>query len=291
MKIALVLSTAIAVVASAVGLSLSGDSGSGSAEGLSLSYAQGENLAAAPQDEATLTESLLQVRANPQGGETDADLGPADTARDDSATADEEREMPTPDPTEDDDADDDAGNARGSARTAEPTASPTAEPTESPTPEPTASPTPEPTQEPPPAPSGNGLLDAVNAVRASVGKPAFISDGVLAAAAQSYCLVVGEFLDQTGELSHSIGGSIGDRLRAAGFSGSAWGETLAYTGNAASSDLFDEIAQMWWNSSGHHALLYEPATGYGGAAFTHAGAASCNSPSGRGIYVVEVGAY
>lgn len=265
MKVFIALSAAAGIVASAAGLFAVDASESGSDVGLVLSYSEGSNVAA--QAEATLAETDLQVR-------------PAQPQHDPPAAQDVEA---TEEPT---------AAAALATEEAEATETATAEPTETATPAPAATATAEPTQQPPPATaSGNGLLDTVNAVRASFGKAALLPDAALMSAAQSYCQTVASHFDQTGQLSHTIGGSIGDRFRAHGFSGSAWGEALAWTANAASASLFDDVADSWRNSGGHSALLYSPSTGYGGKPYTHAGAASCTSAGGTGIYVLDVGAY
>lgn len=139
----------------------------------------------------------------------------------------------------------------------------------------------EPDPAPDPGPSGNGLLDAVNARRADIGLPALSVNGALQSAATSYCQVVGNYFASNGALSHDVGGSVGDRVRAAGFNGSSWGETLAWTPATPSGQVFAAVADSWWNSSGHHSLLYE-------ARFSYAGAASC-TVDGKGFYVIDLG--
>jgi uncharacterized protein YkwD len=163
---------------------------------------------------------------------------------------------------------------------------------ETPSPEPTAEPTEEPTAPPPPqpGPSGGGLLGEVNALRASVGLSPLGHDSALSATAADYCYQVGEYYQQHGSLSHNIGGGVGDRVKAHGFSGNAWGEVLAWTADAASAGMFESVARMWWNSPGHHELLYEAGTGYGGRTFEVAGIATC-TVGGNGFYVIDVGAY
>ena len=265
MRVFIALSAAAGMVATAAGLFAVSLSDSSSNAGLVLSYSEGSNVAA--QAEPTLAETELQVRSTQPRQEPPA-------AQDVEATEEAE-----------------ATAAAVATEEPEATETATVEPTETETPTPTA--TEEPTPDPQPAPpaSGNALLDAVNAKRSAAGKQPLAADGSLMAAAASYCQALGKYFDQYGELSHSVGGSIESRVKAHGFSGNAWGEAIAYTANAASASLFDEVADMWWNSSGHHALLYSPSTGYGGRAYTHAGAASCTSAGGTGLYVVEVGAY
>jgi uncharacterized protein YkwD len=264
MKVFIALSAAAGMVASAAGLFVVSLSESSPEAGLVLSYSEGSNVA---QAEPTLAERELQVRA-PQ------------PRRDPPAAQDVE-------PTEEPEA------PTAALATVEPEATETAteEPTETATPAPTATEEPTPAPAPAPTASGNALLDAVNAVRASFGKPALVPDAALMSAASSYCRTVADYFNQTGSLNHTIGGSMGDRFKSHGFTGSAWGEALAWTANAASASLFDDVAASWRNSSGHSALLYSPSTGYGGKAYTHAGAASCTSAGGTGIYVLDVGAY
>ena len=276
MKIFIGLSVLACMVAAAIGaLYLQGSESS--ADTVALTYSQGSNVAYARanepiDEETTLLEPRLESEvAGESSGEPPAaptvepqvlDLaGPASTVE------------PTPEPTLDELA-------------REATATPTATPTPTPTPEPT----PEPTQEPAPAPSGSGLLGAINALRSSFGLSPLGTDSALSSAARAYCQTVGEYHAQTNSLSHTIGGSIGDRLKSHGFSGSGWGETLAWTADPASESLFDEVADMWRNSSGHNALLYQSGTAYGGKSYTVAGAASC-TVNGTGFYVVDVGTY
>jgi uncharacterized protein YkwD len=268
MKPFIALSAAAGMVAAAAALFVLNLSDSNSQAGLVLSYSEGSNTAV--NAEPTLTEDNLQVRS-------------AQPRPDPTTASDLDQENEEPAPTEE-------ILATEEPEATETETAATAEATESPTLTPTATEEPTPTA-PPATASGNALLDTVNAVRATFGKSALLPDAALMSAAQSYCRTVGEYFDQNGSLNHEIGGSIGSRFKAHGFTGSAWGEALAWTANAASASLFDEVAASWRNSSGHSALLYSPSTGYGGKAYTHAGAASCTSPGGTGIYVLDVGAY
>ncbi|MPZ23941.1 MAG: hypothetical protein GEU28_10455 [Dehalococcoidia bacterium] len=306
MKLFAPFAAAALLAVSAVGL-LAGSGSPSAPEGIILSYAEGSPTGD-PESDARLSTVAAISETREAGSPT-----PGSGAADQPAARDNVSDDPRPERAADRGQDDaaepeqDPGSDNSRARvaddptvtptaTAEPTTEPTPEPTVEPTPEPTAEPTPEPTAEPTPepttepAPSGNGLLDAVNARRADVGKPALQADSALTAAATAYCQVVGEYFAQSGSLSHTVGGDVGGRVSAAGFSGNSWGETLAYTANPASASLYADVAQMWWNSPGHHALLYEPSTGYANAPFTHAGAAAC-TVGGSGFYVINIGSY
>ena len=266
MKLFIALAATAGMVAAMAGLFAFTPTDASPHDGLVLSYSEGSNTAA-DEVQATLTESNLQVKPAPQNDppaarDVEATEEPEATVEPLATEEPEETETATPEETE----------------------------TETATATPTATEEPKQAAAPPPA-SGNALLDAVNAKRSAAGKNPLIADGSLMAAASSYCQALGQYFDSHSQLSHSVGGSIGQRVKAHGFNGSAWGEAIAWTANAASSGLFGEVAQMWWNSAGHHDLLYSPSTGYGGVPYTHAGAASCTSPGGTGIYVVEVGAY
>lgn len=103
------------------------------------------------------------------------------------------------------------------------------------------------------------LIDAVNIRRASAGLAPFAYDGRLAAAASSYALR----LAAAGEFGHDEGGSsLLSRLDAAGVSGVAMGEVLAWSAAGRSPSV---IVQMWMDSEGHRAQILSPTFALAGA--------------------------
>ncbi len=119
-----------------------------------------------------------------------------------------------------------------------------------PVPAPVPAPTPEPAPAPQPAPApapasvNDEVVALVNEQRAANGLAALATNGLLLSAAE------GHSADQAArnDMGHtgSDGSSAGDRITAAGYSWSAWGENVA-AGYATAADVMNG----WMNSPGH----------------------------------------
>jgi uncharacterized protein YkwD len=147
--------------------------------------------------------------------------------------------------------------------------------TEAPPPPAPQPPRPSPTQPPPPAtqppapPPASTSSDAIaltNQARASAGLASLNANGALNTAAASHSA------DQAArnQMTHtgSDGSNAGDRIRAAGYQPSTWGENVAAGYTSASS-----VVAGWMGSSGHRANILNPA-------FTEIGVASATAADG-----------
>lgn len=115
------------------------------------------------------------------------------------------------------------------------------------------------------------IVQKVNAVRAAYGRPPLQYDPRLASAAQRQA----DLMAKNNKLSHDLGETLRQRVRAAGFEG-AVGEDVAE--GAAS---LEQALTGWLKSAAHqHILLSEKFTGFG------LGVAMVGSPdpAGRGTY-------
>lgn len=136
------------------------------------------------------------------------------------------------------------------------------------TPQPTQPPAPQPTQPPtpPPASTSNDAIALTNQERVNAGLAPLNANGALNSAAASHSA------DQAArnQMTHtgSNGSNAGDRIRAAGYSASTWGENVAAGYTSASS-----VVAGWMGSSGHRANILNPA-------FTQIGVASATSADG-----------
>lgn len=99
---------------------------------------------------------------------------------------------------------------------------------------------------------GSGMMSAVNSIRAANGLPALTQDSALDAAAQGHAT----YLAQNNTTGHTGrgGSSPSSRIYAAGFSGSAVGENVAW-GQPDVATAFSD----WMNSPGHRAAILNPA--------------------------------
>jgi uncharacterized protein YkwD len=141
-----------------------------------------------------------------------------------------------------------------------------------PPPDPSApeAPPPNPTQPPPPSPppasTSNDAIAITNQERANAGLAPLSANGSLntAAAVHSADQAARNQMTHTG----SNGSNAGDRIRAAGYQPSTWGENVAAGYSSASS-----VVAGWMGSSGHRANILNPA-------FTQIGVASATSADG-----------
>ncbi|WP_344210024.1 CAP domain-containing protein [Kribbella sancticallisti] len=129
----------------------------------------------------------------------------------------------------------------------------TTRPTKSPTRTVTSEPTPD--DPPPPPPGGGGtnaqereVLELTNAARRNQGCRALSLDDSLVEAAGSHAsdMVRRHYMDHT----NPDGKGPGDRMKAAGFQGSGWGENIA-----AGYDSAQRVFNAWMNSDGHRANI------------------------------------
>ena len=119
---------------------------------------------------------------------------------------------------------------------------------------------------PPPASTSSDAIALTNQARANAGLAALSANGALnnAAAAHSADQAARNQMTHTG----SNGSNAGDRIRAAGYSPSTWGENVAAGYSSASS-----VVAGWMASSGHRANILNPA-------FTQIGVASATAANG-----------
>ena len=119
---------------------------------------------------------------------------------------------------------------------------------------------------PPPASTSSDAIALTNQARANAGLAALSANGALnnAAAAHSADQAARNQMTHTG----SNGSNAGDRIRAAGYSPSTWGENIAAGYTSASS-----VVAGWMASSGHRANILNPA-------FTQIGVASATAADG-----------
>lgn len=110
------------------------------------------------------------------------------------------------------------------------------------------------------------IVQKVNQVRASYGRPALKYDERLAAAAQAQA----DLMARTDRLSHDLGASLRDRVQAAGYRG-AVGENVA-----GGQKTLEAALSGWLQSAAHqHNLLNEKFTEFGlGVASVKPGAKS-----------------
>jgi uncharacterized protein YkwD len=152
--------------------------------------------------------------------------------------------------------------------TTRPPAEPQPQPTQPPTSPTTQPPEPPPTQPPvpPPASTSNDAITLTNQARANAGLAPLSANAALnsAAAAHSADQAARNLMTHTG----SNGSNAGDRIRAAGYQPSTWGENVAAGYSSASS-----VVAGWMGSSGHRANILNPA-------FTQIGVASATSANG-----------
>jgi uncharacterized protein YkwD len=123
--------------------------------------------------------------------------------------------------------------------------------TASTTPEPTKTRTTEPTDTPPPPPSGGGtstqerqVLEYTNQIRQQQGCGPLRLDSALVEAAGEHAsdMVRRHYMDHT----NPDGQDPGDRMAAAGYRGSSWGENIA-----AGYDSAQKVVAAWMQSDGH----------------------------------------
>jgi uncharacterized protein YkwD len=119
---------------------------------------------------------------------------------------------------------------------------------------------------PPPASTSSDAIALTNQARASAGLASLNANGALnsAAAAHSADQAARNQMTHTG----SDGSDAGDRIRAAGYQPSTWGENVAAGYTSASS-----VVAGWMGSSGHRANILNPA-------FTEIGVASATAADG-----------
>lgn len=128
-------------------------------------------------------------------------------------------------------------------------------PTAKPTKTPTKTVTSEPPNDPPPPPGGGGtsgierdVLDLTNQARRSQGCGPLSLESSLVEAAGSHAsdMVRRHYMDH----NNPDGQDPGDRMRAAGYQGSGWGENIA-----AGYDSAQKVFNAWMNSDGHRANI------------------------------------
>lgn len=112
-----------------------------------------------------------------------------------------------------------------------------------------------------PQQSGTGLIDLINQARQDVGLRPLRENAQLTAAAQGHSddMACNNIFSHTG----SNGSSIQDRIVAAGYGASNWGEII-YAGGSA------QTAFDWWMSDpAHHDIIVDPNMRDVGAAYTY----------------------
>ncbi|VAW23722.1 hypothetical protein MNBD_ALPHA11-1480 [hydrothermal vent metagenome] len=92
------------------------------------------------------------------------------------------------------------------------------------------------------------IMTKINATRAANGRVPLAYNPVLAKAAQTHA----ELMAQKGELSHELGGTLRERVTAAGYSG-AVGENLA-----GGQDTLEDAIKGWLESRPHRNTLLNP---------------------------------
>jgi uncharacterized protein YkwD len=154
-----------------------------------------------------------------------------------------------------------------------PEATTTAQPKPKPTPKPTATPTPKPRTATRPTSSSalaaeKYLVTLMNRERAKVGVGALkyhagISDRV----ARPYA----KKLVAANVCSHFYGGTVGDRLRAAGYTGYTWGENLGCRYFADPRDAAESLVRFFLGSPSHYANMVARKYDYAGTGIWSAG--------------------
>jgi len=91
-----------------------------------------------------------------------------------------------------------------------------------------------------------GVLSWTNAQRKAAGLIELVANEKLTLAARAHAANMAGY----SKLDHNLGGSVGDRVRAAGYGFSAAGENIAW--NSATPG---DTVKMWMNSSGHRANI------------------------------------
>ena len=91
-----------------------------------------------------------------------------------------------------------------------------------------------------------GILDWTNAQRKGAGLSELVANEKLTLAARAHSANMARY----SKLDHSLGGSVGNRVRATGYGFSAAGENIAWNSSSPS-----ETVRMWMNSSGHRANI------------------------------------
>ena len=91
-----------------------------------------------------------------------------------------------------------------------------------------------------------GILDWTNAQRKGGGLSELVANEKLTLAARAHAANMARY----SKLDHNLGGSVGDRVRAAGYGFSSAGENIAWNSSSPS-----ETVRMWMNSSGHRANI------------------------------------
>jgi uncharacterized protein YkwD len=119
------------------------------------------------------------------------------------------------------------------------------------------------------------VADRVNGIRRDQGRAPLRVDGALAAVAREYSCG----LARRGTLSHAgpEGGTVADRVRAAGKRFAAVGENLASNTNVR--DPVATAVEGWMRSPGHRDNILEPS-------FTETGVGVCRA--GDSVYVTQV---
>lgn len=143
-----------------------------------------------------------------------------------------------------------------------PTSTPTSTPTNTPTNTPTFTPTPRPTN--PPVSSGpsycnaqrqtsfeNQIINLINKERTSRGLSQLSYNGLLVSAALGHSrdMACNNFFSHTSPRT----GDVSDRVRAAGYSASLYGENIAAGYTSASS-----VVAGWMSSPGHRSIILNP---------------------------------
>jgi len=91
-----------------------------------------------------------------------------------------------------------------------------------------------------------GVLDWTNAQRKAAGLTELVANEKLTLAARAHAANMAQY----SKLDHNLGGSVGDRVRAAGYGFSAAGENIAWNSSTPG-----DTVKMWMNSSGHRANI------------------------------------
>lgn len=96
--------------------------------------------------------------------------------------------------------------------------------------------------------SRSTIITAINATRRRHGQPALSYDGRLERAATTHA----KLMAARNTMSHSLGGSLRERVRAAGYVGPV-GENLG-----RGYKTLEEVIEGWLNSSSHRSTLLNP---------------------------------
>ncbi|MSR53465.1 MAG: CAP domain-containing protein [Gemmataceae bacterium] len=91
-----------------------------------------------------------------------------------------------------------------------------------------------------------GVLDWTNAQRKAAGLAELVANEKLTLVARAHSANMAKY----SKLDHNLGGSVGDRVRAAGYGFSAAGENIAWNSSTPG-----ETVKLWMNSSGHRANI------------------------------------